>query len=68
MSADERMTIDERIKYLRMRYKRYERADCAERSRLLDEMETITAQHRKTLIRTMKEQPQRRPRCSVTFR
>ena len=76
MAADERMTIDERIQYLRMLYKRDERADRAERSRLLNEMETITAQHRKTLIRTMRGQPQRqgcsqsmamtRPSCDYT--
>ena len=66
MAADERMTIDERIQYLRMLYKRDERADRAERSRLLNEMETITAQHRKTLIRTMRGQPQRQG-CSQSM-
>ena len=53
MSTDDKMTIDERWKYLRRMQKRYLKAKRAERGRLLDEMETVTEQHRKSLIRCM---------------
>ena len=42
MSTDDKMTIDERRKYLRRMKKRYVEADRAERSKLLDEMEQMT--------------------------
>jgi hypothetical protein len=53
MSVEDRMTIDERRKYLRMMRKRYEPAGRKARGQLLDEMQTITGLHRKTLIRLM---------------
>jgi hypothetical protein len=53
MSIEDRMTIDERRKYLRVMQKRYLQADCKERERLLDEMEAVTELHRKSLIRLM---------------
>jgi len=42
MSTDDKMTIDERRKYLRRMKKRYVEADRAERSKLLDEMQQMT--------------------------
>jgi len=51
MSDEDRMTIDERRKYLRMMKKRYVKADRKERGRLLDELEAVTGLHRKSLIR-----------------
>jgi hypothetical protein len=51
MPADERMTIDERLKYLRKMRQRYLEADRAQRGQLLTEMETVTGLHRKSLIR-----------------
>jgi hypothetical protein len=54
MSTDERMTIDEKRKYLRTMHKRYVGAGRKERGRLLDEMEAVTGLHRKVLIRLMK--------------
>jgi hypothetical protein len=54
MSTDERMTIDEKRKYLRTMHKRYVGAGRKERGRLLDEMATVTGLHRKVLIRLMK--------------
>ena len=70
MPTEEKMTIDERYKYLRMMQKRYRPATRKERSQLLDEMECMTELDRKTLIRHMKRkivcQPRRRqtgPRC-----
>lgn len=53
MSDTERMTIDERYKYLRGMQKRYRKARRAERSGLLDEMEQVTGLHRKSLMRLM---------------
>ncbi len=50
---EERMTIEERYKYLRMMQKRYHEAGKEERGELLREMETITQLHRKSLIRLM---------------
>jgi hypothetical protein len=62
MSNEERMTIDERYKYLRMMQKRYRRATRKERGQLLDEMECMTRLNRKTLIRHMKGKIVRKPR------
>ena len=55
MSIEDRMTINERRKYLRKMQKRYRKADRKERGQLLDEMELITELHRKSLIRLMKD-------------
>ena len=53
MSIEERMTIDERRKYLHSMRKRYKQAGRLGQGHLLDEMETITGLHRKTLTRLM---------------
>lgn len=53
MMNEERMTITERYKYLRMMQKRYEAAGKEGRGELLTEMENITQLHRKSLIRLM---------------
>ena len=53
MSIKDRMTIDERRKYLRKMQERYWLADRKGRGRLLDEMETVTVLHRKSLIGLM---------------
>jgi IS30 family transposase len=53
MSDEDRMTIDERRKYLRMMKKRYAQADRKEQGRLLDEMGAVTGLHRKSVIRLM---------------
>jgi hypothetical protein len=62
MSIDDRMTIDERRKYLRKMQERYLQADRKERGQLLDEMEAVTELHRKSLVRLMKGNLARRPR------
>ena len=54
MLTELKMTIEERYKYLRIMQVRYRQADKTERSRLLDEMETMTGCHRKSLMRHMK--------------
>ncbi len=53
MSTEEKMTVDERRKYLRLMKKRYVKANRKERGRLLDEMEAVLGIHRKSLIRLM---------------
>jgi hypothetical protein len=62
MSIDDKMTIDERRKYLHMMQQRYLQADRKQRGRLLDEMEAITEMHRKSLIRLLRSNLERRPR------
>jgi transposase InsO family protein len=63
MTTEEKMTVDERRKYLRQMKKRYVGAGRKERGRLLDEMEAVTAMHRKSLTRLMKGSLERKPRC-----
>jgi hypothetical protein len=53
MPHQDKMTIDERYKYLRIKHEAYTRARRKERSRMLDEMEQVTGLDRKTLIRHM---------------
>jgi hypothetical protein len=62
MSIDDKMTINERWKYLRKVQSRYQCASRKERGRLLDEMQAITDKDRKTLIRLMKKDLVRKPR------
>jgi len=62
MSSEEKMTIDERYKYLRKIQKRYREAGKVERGHLLDEMEKVVELHRKSLIRLMKGPPKRQAR------
>ena len=53
MPIEDRMTVDERRKYLGRMKRRYKAADRRERGRLLDEMERVTDMHRKALIRLL---------------
>jgi hypothetical protein len=62
MSIEDKMTIDERRKYLRKMQKRYAKANRKERGRLLDEMEQVTELNRKYLIGLMKGSLKRKPR------
>ena len=62
MPREEKMTIDERFKYLRLVRKRYVKADKLERGRLLNEMQPVTGLHRKSLIRLMSGSLERKPR------
>ncbi len=62
MPADDKMTIDERRKYLRQMQKRYRGADRLAREQLLNEMEHVTELHRKSLIRLMAGRLERQPR------
>ncbi len=62
MSSQEKMTIDERRKYLRQMKKRYQPANRQERGQLLAEMEQVTELHRKSLIRLLQGNLSRQPR------
>ena len=63
MTTEDKMTIDERWKYLRAMRKRYVRAGQREKGQLLDEMEAVTGMHRKSLIRRMNGSLDRKTRC-----
>ena len=66
MPDDERMSIDERRKYLRLVAPRYARAARMERSRLLTEIAAVTGLHRKSVLRLLNgptlDRAPRRPR------
>lgn len=62
MSTEEKMNIDERRKYLRRMQTLYAKADRKERGRLLSDMEVVTELHRKSLIRLMNGDLERKPR------
>jgi len=62
MSIEDRMTIGERRKYLRKMQERYLIADRSGRGQLLDEMQSVTGLHRKSLIRLMTGNLTRTPR------
>ena len=62
MSTEDKMTIDERRKYLRIIRQRYRKANRKEKGRILDEMEAVTGLHRKSLIRLICGDLERQPR------
>lgn len=63
MPTDDKMSIDERRKYLTRMYPRYRDADYEAKRRLLDEMEAYTGLHRKSLLRLLTPDGlERRPR------
>jgi hypothetical protein len=53
MPSDEKMSVDERRKYLKLVVPRYVKARRVERSKLLTEMREVTGLHRKSLLRLM---------------
>ena len=53
MASEEKMTVDERRKYLKVVALRYAKAGRAQRSALLTEMEAVTGLHRKSLLRLL---------------
>jgi len=62
MSTEDKMTIDERRKYLRRMKERYVQTGRKEQGWLLDEMGAVTELHRKSLIRLMNRSLERQPR------
>ena len=53
MPTEERMTVNERRKYLKLMKARYQKAKRSEQSELLTEMEQVTGLHRKSLLRLL---------------
>lgn len=53
MPTEERMTVNERRKYLKLMKPRYQKASRSEQSALLTEMEQVTGLHRKSLLRLL---------------
>ena len=62
MADNDKMTLQERDKYLRKMQKRYRKADKLTKGKLLDEMQTVTEMHRKSLTRLMGSNIHRKPR------
>jgi hypothetical protein len=62
MPKEEKMTINERRKYLRLVKKRYVKATKLGRGRLPDEMGAVTRLHRRSLIRLILGSLERKPR------
>jgi hypothetical protein len=62
MNTEDKMTIDERRKYLKKMKQRYRKASRTERSELLDEMEVMLGLHRKSLLRLINGSLARKPR------
>lgn len=66
MPSDDKMSLDERRKYLKLVVPRYAKAGRRERGKLLTEMGAVTGLHRKSLTRLMNapslERAPRRPR------
>jgi len=66
MPSDDKMSVDERRKYLKLVAPRYAKAGRLERSALLTEMAAVTALHRKSLLRLVHgptlERAPKRPR------
>jgi hypothetical protein len=62
MTTQEKMTVDERRKYLSRMKKRYQPANRPEQGQLLTEMEQVTELHRKSLIRLLNSPLSRQPR------
>jgi len=62
MSETEAMNVNERRKYMHKIWKRYRESDKGVKGRLLDEIEAVTGQHRKTIIRTLNGRLSRKKR------
>jgi len=63
MAETDPMSVDERRKYLhKMRIRYWQATSKGERGKLLDEMQTVTGLHRKSLLRLIKGDLARRPR------
>lgn len=62
MGEPEPMTLSERRKYLHLLQSSYRSASRRKRSELLDEAERVTGRHRKSLIRLLRGNLERKPR------
>ena len=61
---DEKLTIDERYKYLKIQYSRYHKADRHAKGVMLAEMAAVTGMHVKAVTRIMRSSPCRHPRTT----
>lgn len=68
MPTEDRLTINERWEVLGEMQERYGQAGRKERTRLLDEMQTVTELHGWSLIRLIEGYEARRPRSRQRFR
>lgn len=62
MSETEPMSVDERRKYIHKMWGRYRKANKREKGKLLDEIETVTGMHRKSIIRIINGKLSRKKR------
>lgn len=62
MASEEKMTIDERRKYVRIMQSRYRAATREAKGQLLDEMAKVTGLHRKSWVRLLRGKLQQRVR------
>jgi hypothetical protein len=62
MSETDPMNVDERRKYLHKMWGIYRQTNKVEKGKLLDEMETITGMHRKSILRILKGRLSRKKR------
>ena len=53
MSETEPMNVNERRKYIHKMWKRYRQVNKQAKGHLLDEIEAVTGQHRKSILRTI---------------
>ena len=60
----EQLTLDERLKYLRIMRARYQQADRQTKTALLDQMVAVTGLHRKSVLRQPGGDLQRHPRST----
>jgi len=60
----EQLTLDERLKYLRIMRARYQQADRQTKTALLDQMVAVTGLHRKSVLRQLGGDLQRHPRST----
>ena len=68
MPSDDKMSVDERRKYLKLVAARYAGGNRPERSALLTEMEAVTGLHRKSLLRLLHEPTLERAPKRARFR
>jgi transposase InsO family protein len=61
---DEKLTLDEKYKYLKLQYARYRKANRPTKGVMLAEMAAVTDLHVKSVTRLMRSSPSRHPRTT----
>ena len=62
MTTEDKMSIDERFKYLRLASEQYRSSSRKMKAQILNQMEAVTGLHRKSLIRLLNSSLKRKPR------